>query len=560
MGERRSKASRAGFSWLQGASLFAGVIGAVVFFALSLSPSLLPRTWVTLGLLSGFSAAIGFWAGQALVWLWQVLELPPPRGRLAGFLRLAALTGALVLAGYFLWLTSEWQDSARALMGMAPVAEAHLVRIVAVALVLMAALLAVGRAFAWSAGLFTDWLERVIPRRISVFSGLVLAAALFGFVSTGTLGRWMLDGLDATFLELDGLIDPKLPPPSDPARTGSAASLVPWRELGREGRSFVASGPDAGDIERVTGRRAMQPVRVYVGLGGGETPEARAELAFQEMLRTGAFERSVLVIATPTGTGWIDPGAVDTLEYLHSGDTALVAVQYSYLQSYVSLFVEPGKSADTARALFDRIYRHWTALPQGARPRLYLHGLSLGAYGSEQSTGLYIILQDLINGAVWSGPPFRSAAWSAFTAGRNAGSPAWLPRFHDGSMVRFTGQENALEAEDFAPWGPVRLVYLQYASDPITFFSPRALWRKPAWLAGRRGPDVSPELMWVPIITALQVGFDMIRSTAVPLGYGHNYAPSDYIDAWMAVTEPAGWDDGAVAALKAHMEQAAEAE
>jgi uncharacterized membrane protein len=45
----------------------------------------------------------------------------------------------------------------------------------------------------------------------------------------------------------------------------------------------------------------------------------------------GGFERSVLVVATPTGSGWLDNGAVDTLEYLHGGDTAIVATQYSYL-------------------------------------------------------------------------------------------------------------------------------------------------------------------------------------------------------------------------------------
>ena len=55
----------------------------------------------------------------------------------------------------------------------------------------------------------------------------------------------------------------------------------------------------------------------------------------------GAFERSVLVLVMPVGTGWVDPAAVDTLEYLHGGDVASVALQYSYLTSVLSLWIEP---------------------------------------------------------------------------------------------------------------------------------------------------------------------------------------------------------------------------
>jgi uncharacterized membrane protein len=270
------------------------------------------------------------------------------------------------------------------------------------------------------------------------------------------------------------------------------------------------------------------------------------------MKRVGAFDRSVLVIATPTGTGWIDEAAIDSLEYLHRGDTAVVAQQYSYLTSYISLFVEPGFSKESATALFNVVYDHWKRLPRETRPRLYLHGLSLGSYGSEQSMDLYFVLGDLIHGAVWSGPPFRSPDWASFTRNRNPGSPVWLPKFGNGSLVRFTNQDNALNIPG-ASWGPVRLVYLQYASDPITFFSPDLFLHEPGWLSGERGPDVSPELNWFPIVTALQVAFDMIGASALGPGLGHLYAASDYIDAWIAVTEPEGWTDTDVMRLKARL-------
>ena len=260
------------------------------------------------------------------------------------------------------------------------------------------------------------------------------------------------------------------------------------------------------------------------------------------------------MIATPTGTGWIDDAAADTLEYLHRGDTAIVAQQYSYLTSYISLFLEPGYSRASARALFNAVYGHWTRLPANSRPRLYLHGLSLGSTGSEQSMDLYNVLGDLIQGAVWSGPPFTNPNWAAFTQGRDPDSPYWLPRYGDGSLVRFTNQHNALDIPG-AKWGPVRLVYVQYASDPITFFSADLFFRRPSWLIGRRGPDVSPDLQWIPIVTGVQVAFDMAGASALGPGLGHLIAASDYIDAWIAVTEPDGWTEADVERLKAHFKE-----
>jgi uncharacterized membrane protein len=110
-------------------------------------------------------------------------------------------------------------------------------------------------------------------------------------------------------------------------------------------------------------------------------------------------------------------------------------------------------------------------------------------------------------------------------------------------MVRFTARESAIdEAGD--RWGPMRFVYLQHASDPMTFFAPELLYREPDWLVGERGPDVSPYLDWYPIVTFLQIACDLPMATSVPAGYGHNIAPASYIDAWTAVTAPPDWSAG----------------
>lgn len=345
---------------------------------------------------------------------------------------------------------------------------------------------------------------------------------------------------DEAFEELDRLVDDGVEQPMRSAASGSPESLISWETIGRRGKSFIVGGPTRDDLHAVLGREAVAPIRVYAGMRSGDTPAARAELALAELKRAGAFERSILIVATPTGTGWLDPGAVDTVEYLHAGDTAIVAIQYSYLPSWLTLLVDPDLSIVAARALFQAVYGYWSTLPEAKRPKLYLHGLSLGALGSERSTQLIFVLDDMIHGAVWSGPPFPSTVWQAVTRSRNKGSPAWLPEYSTGSVIRFTGRDNAL-ARPNRDWGPLRIVYIQHASDPMSFFAPGILFRAPDWLTAGRGPDVSPALTWYPIVTFLQLAFDLPMATSVPKGYGHNISPASYIHAWVEVTDPPDW-------------------
>ena len=104
----------------------------------------------------------------------------------------------------------------------------------------------------------------------------------------------------------------------------------------------------------------------------------------------------------------------------------------------------------------------------------------------------------------------------------------------------------------------MRFVYIQHASDPMTFFSTELLYRRPKWLSGERGPDVSPYMSWYPIVTFLQVGFDLPMATSVPAGYGHNISAASYIDAWIAVTEPDQWSEVDTRRLKQLFAEASE--
>jgi uncharacterized membrane protein len=89
----------------------------------------------------------------------------------------------------------------------------------------------------------------------------------------------------------------------------------------------------------------------------------------------------------------------------------------------------------------------------------------------------------------------------------------------------------------------MRFVYIQHPSDSMCFFSPELLYRQPDWLVGPRGPDVSPYLRWFPVVTFLQIAFDLPMATSVPVGYGHNDAPSSHLDVWLAVSQPPGWSE-----------------
>ncbi len=525
------------------------VVMASIFFAASLAPSLLPRPTAVQGLLSGLSLALGYGLGVLGVWLWHYLQIPTAS---AGWQRRigkisAVACGLIILT--FLWKSSTWQNSVRELMGMEPSAGARPLLLALLAGLTFGLLLLAARLFRRVFRLFVSFLHRFLPPRVSYLAGLAVTILVFWTAINGVLLRSALRVADRSFQQLDALIEPDMDPPPQFGGAIGSRSLVEWKDLGRQGRLFVSSGPTADDLSAFFGTPTPAPLRIYVGLHSASSADERADLALRELIRAGGFERSILVLATPTGTGWIDPGALDTVEYLHRGDIASVAAQYSYLNSPLALLTEAAYGAEMAEAMFARIYGYWRSLPRDSRPRLFLHGLSLGAFNSDLSFNLFDIIDDPFDGALWSGPPYRTETWRKATAQRNPGSPAWLPTFRDGSVVRFANQQGLQKVD--SDWGHFRLVFLQHASDPITFFDPAMMWREPSWMQSPRGPDVTPDLRWFPVVTSLQVAADMIVGTA-PTGFGHEMAPADYIEAWVALTEPEGWGIHELQRLREH--------
>ncbi|WP_240484597.1 alpha/beta hydrolase [Pseudoponticoccus marisrubri] len=522
----------------------------LLFFAASLTPSLIPRGPSVQGILGGLVMAIGYLIGQIVALLWRAADLPRLSGRPAH-----VLTGvvAVPLVAVFLWVLASsltWQNDIRAKMGMAEADALGLATILLLAFATFAIAYALGRLVAALFRLIRARFYRIMPpRRANVLGVVAVALILFVTTRDGIVDR-VVTGLDESYEAAQELFENAPPPPEDPRMTGSAASLIDWASMGKPGRDFVTSGPTAQDIAAFTGRPARDPIRVYVGRANGPTPEARAELALAELIRQGAFEREVLILASPTGTGWMDPGSHDPVEYMHGGDIATVAAQYSYLQSPLALILETSTGLEQATALQDVVHGYWKTLPADARPRLYVHGLSLGAWSSMYATNLFRLLDDPIDGAFWAGPPFPSAFWNYVQEHRNPGSPWVLPEVGDGSLIRYAS--HTADASEGAPWGEMRIVFLQYASDPVVFYDPRSLWRAPPWMQDPPAADMTEHFVFVPVVTQFQLALDMALSFGAPPGFGHAYYARDYIGPWVEVTAPRDWSPADTARLKAH--------
>ena len=151
------------------------------------------------------------------------------------------------------------------------------------------------------------------------------------------------------------------------------------------------------------------PVQVYVGLDSAPTVRERVDLALAEMERTGAFDRSLLVLVSPTGLGYVNYVALAAAQYLSRGDVASVTMQYSRRPSPLSLG-RVGQAREQNRLLWLRILERIRQM-DGRRPRVVLFGESLGAHTSQDvflhwgTLGLRALG---IDRALWIGTPYGS--------------------------------------------------------------------------------------------------------------------------------------------------------
>lgn len=531
-------------------AIFPFLIG-LLLGAASLTPSLIPRDWPLQGVLAGVSVALGYMVTQFFLTLWRSLDIPVLQGRAARIAHVVLAIPVVIILVAAVSQSRAWQNSIRVRMDLPELEAVATTKMLLTAAITFLLLYLIGYLLQSLFNMLRNRLARYIPAASANVLGLLLAALVVLIITRDGVVNALLRVADRSYVAAQQLTSPETPKPSDEWQAGSEQSLIDWSEMGKPGRDFVAAGPTAADIQALNGRPAKNPLRIYVGLAQGDSAQDRAEVAFQEMLRVGAFDRKVVVVASPTGTGWMDEASYDVLEYMHDGDVATVAVQYSYMQSPLALIFETDSGLDHAIALMNRVYQHWVTLPQDSRPKLYMHGISLGAWSSMYAFNPFQMMNEPIDGALWVGPPFPSTLWNQANSLRNPDSPLILPEVDNGKVIRYSSQF-APPMRSGKPWGRVHILFLQYGSDPIVFYAPTALWRAPQWMREKPAPDVSPKLSFTPIVTQLQLTVDLLLSTAPPPGFGHTYHAHDYIDAWAAVTEPDNWSDEAAARLKGH--------
>lgn len=528
---------------------YGGLVSATLFLWASATPSLLPRGWFFQGVVSGGSAAIGYGVGAFLTWLARFMvsrtePWPVPARRWWVGLGVVGLIGTVLM----MYLFAQWQDELRDLMGVDHLSWSAYPLVVITAVIVLVILMTIGQA--WAALL--KWLIRklnsVAPPRISAVVGAVLVAVLTIFIVNGVVANYAMRFLNSTFAAANDETQADSAPPTSTLRSGGPGSLVTWDSLGRQGRVFVSSGPTEQELTAFNGTPAMEPIRAYAGLDSAPDIRSAAAIAVKELERTNAFSRKLIAVGGTTGSGWINRSMVDSLEYMYNGDVATVSIQYSFLPSWISFIVDKERARKAGIAIFEAVSERVREIPEAKRPKLVIFGESLGSFSGEAPFGSIPTIAARTDGALFTGPTFNNQLWLDTTQSRDAGSPEVKPIFANGAQVRFTADQRDLGRPN-APWPGNRIVYLQHASDPITWWNPRVLFSEPDWYSEPRGSDVLNSTTWIPVVSFLQLSADMAVAVNVPDGHGHHYL-SAVPYAWAAILTPPGWTDAKTAKLE----------
>ncbi|MBB3605605.1 putative membrane protein [Mycolicibacterium sp. BK556] len=525
--------------WWQRHYTFTGTAVALLFLWLSLTPSLLPRGPLFQGLVSGAAGAIGYALGVFAVWVVQFMlsrDNSPHAPRWAWPVLVVVGIIGLVFAIYYFHV---WQDQVRDLMGVPRLTWYNYPQAAIIGVIVLFLFVEIGQLVGKLVKFLVRQLNRFAPPRISAVVVMAILLSVTIAVLNGVVIRGGMSFLNSTFASVNDEMDPDNPAPTTPLRSGGPGSLVPWNTVGHQGRVFVAGGPTVEQLTKFNGAPAVEPIRAYAGKNSADGIKAAAALAARELERTGGFQRKVIAVATTTGTGWINEAEASALEYMYNGDTAIVSMQYSFLPSWLSFLVDKENARQAGQALFEAVDARLREMPEAQRPKIVVFGESLGSFGGEAP---FLSPNNIIartDGALFSGPTFNNTMWDDVTVNRDDDSPMWLPIYDQGENIRFAARPDNLGRPEKS-WGYPRIVYLQHASDPITWWNPNLLFTEPDWLREPRGYDVSPDMDWIPIVTFLQVSADMAVAVDVPDGHGHRYV-RDVVNAWAGILQPPGW-------------------
>lgn len=314
-------------------------------------------------------------------------------------------------------------------------------------------------------------------------------------------------------------------PPPPPFVSGAVGSVSSFADLGQQGRRFVTDTVTPRLVEEVLDEPAItHPIRVFVGFDSEPLYQTgRAELALEELERSGAYDRAHLLLVSPTGTGWVDQTMVETAELLTRGDIATAAIQYARYPSFLSL-QKVALGGSQFRLLLLGVKQRLRERPPERRPKVLVFGESLGAWSSSDVvmfSGISGLDHYGVDRALWVGLP-GLAKWSR--NGMARGGSALVPS----GTVRVVDHPEQLEGLSEEERAGLRVVILSHDNDPIAQLVPDLIVRRPPWLADDgRGRGVPPQMRWRPFVTFWQTAVDAANAMVTVPGefrsHGHDY-------------------------------------
>lgn len=521
-----------------------GVVGALVMYGVSVSPSLLARSWQWHAVASGVLSAVGYIVGLT-VQRFYALVVPRLGVEITAPQSVSIAFRAVLLLGFFLWflrwLLQSYRERKRAnhLVGMRGETLGEYLLGTFCAFILMLVLLGIAWGLQWIGRaiviVLSQWMHMVFALALSLLILVVIVYAL----TSKVLLKLGINFFTRHARKMNNRTAKGIVQPQVPERSGSPQSRSSWRAVGGQGRVFLGRGPSCADIEAVTGCSAIEPIRVYAGMPEeGQSLQSAADLVVEELHRTGAFDRAVILIATSTGSGWVDEWQVQPLEYLTRGNCATASMQYSFVPSSINFLTDLDVSEEAAVILFETIRRAVDEIPEDRRPALFVCGESLGAYASQHVFSGIVDVLSRTDGALWVGTPAFTPMHAELTAIRHRGSPEVAPVVANGRHVRFVNVPENLWADvygrELGDWNYPRVVYAQHPSDPVVWWNSELVWHKPDWISEKVDGDVSPHMQYTRGATYIQVLVDMPVAGTAPGGHGHTYH-EELIPLWEAI-------------------------
>ena len=523
---------------------FLGVIAALAMYAVSVSPSLMARSWAWHAVASGILVACGYVAGVVVQNVAQlVIRLTGLTISASEPVELGFRIGIGALFALW-WLYAVIQSyrrarKAAALVNMPGETFGEYLLGTAGAVVVSWMLLRIVGALNRLCWMIIASLDAHMPRPAAIVVSMVILFAIMFFLTSkvilrGGIGFFRRKAEQLNMRTARGIYQPVVP-----ERSASPASSVTWESVGGQGRVFLGRGPSRLDIAQVCGGEAMEPIRVYSGMPtGGSGIEQAAATVVAELHRTGAFDRAVILIAASTGSGWVDEWQVQPLEFLTRGNCATASLQYSYVPSVLNWLTGLEPAQEASAALFAAVRAELDLMDEADRPALFVCGESLGAFASQSVFESFEDVLARVDGALWVGTPSFTPMHAALTAARHKGSPEVAPVVHNARRVRFVNEPSDLRTDlygrELGPWGFPRVVYAQHPSDPVVWWTNKLIWTQPDWLRERAGRDVSLNVEFTRFATYIQVLADLPVAGTAPGGHGHTYH-EELIPLWRGI-------------------------